>query len=129
MQCQLPGALQSRAFVHPSRLSQCSDGVLSAGPGNDIGQLVEVGGRIVVGKPEARRRFIDLIADDWSTGDAAAEVGVNVRTARDWRDGIRRAGPGRIHSDGAVVDYVRGTRYKSAVTKIDSDGTASTGDR
>ncbi|SEK19478.1 Homeodomain-like domain-containing protein [Rhodococcus maanshanensis] len=86
-------------------------------------------GQILVGKPEARRRFLALIADGWSIGDAAAEVGVNVRTARDWRDGIRRAGPGRIHSDGTVVDYVRGTRYKSAVTKIDSDGPASTGDR
>lgn len=43
---------------------------------------------------------------------AAGEVGVNVRTARDWRKGIRHINNTRIYLDGRVVDYTNQIVYK-----------------
>ncbi|MEE2059536.1 helix-turn-helix domain-containing protein, partial [Rhodococcus artemisiae] len=65
------------------------------------------------GKPEAKRRCLELIAAGWSARRAAREVGVNERTARDWRRGIRHSGSGnrRVHPDGRVVDYNRRSDY------------------
>ncbi|MEU3623479.1 IS30 family transposase [Amycolatopsis coloradensis] len=40
--------------------------------------------------------------------DAAAQVGVNERTARDWDRGIRKIGDARLHADGRRVDYKTG---------------------
>ncbi|WP_435795287.1 IS30 family transposase [Nocardia aurea] len=59
-----------------------------------------------------------MIGEGWSTSRAAQEVGVNVRTTRDWRDGIRYTNGRRIHPDGTVVDYRTGTvtRYEQPVT-------------
>ncbi|WP_436838976.1 IS30 family transposase [Nocardia salmonicida] len=59
-----------------------------------------------------------MIAQGWSASRAAAEVGVHVRTAQDWRDGTRRVGDSRVHADGTVVDYRAGTvtRYQQPVT-------------
>ena len=68
------------------------------------------------GKAAARARFLELIESGWSAARAAREVGVHARTARDWRDGIRRVGQTRIHPDGTVVDYRDGSRYITAVT-------------
>ncbi len=68
------------------------------------------------GKPEAKRRCLELIEAGWSTTRAAREVGVNERTARDWRQGIRHSRNWRIHPDGRVVDYTRGTVYNQSVT-------------
>ena len=51
----------------------------------------------------------------WSAGRAAREVGVNERTARDWRDGIRKVGNTRIRPDGTVIHYsdsMRGTHSR-----------------
>jgi transposase, IS30 family len=67
------------------------------------------------GKPAARARFLELIAQGASTSGAAREVGVHVRTARDWRDGIRKVGNTRVLPDGTVTDYTTGTRYKPPV--------------
>ena len=67
------------------------------------------------GKPEQRARFLDLLGDGWPTARAAREVGVNERTARDWRDGIRRVGNTRVRADGTVSDYTTGTRYTQPV--------------
>jgi IS30 family transposase len=91
-------------------------GVIGAGP-------------MVRGKPEAKRRFLELVALGWSPARAAREAGVNERTARDWRAGIRKSSGNRLRPDGTVVDYARGTRYKPAVTKIKGDGPASAGSR
>jgi transposase, IS30 family len=67
------------------------------------------------GKPEQRARFFDLLDEGWPTARAAREVGVNERTARDWRDGIRRVGNTRVCPDGTVSDYTSGTRYTQPV--------------
>jgi IS30 family transposase len=67
------------------------------------------------GKPEARDRFLELVAVGWSTTRAAREVDVHPRTARDWRAGIRKTRNTRIHPDGTVVDYSLGTRYTTAM--------------
>lgn len=40
--------------------------------------------------------------------DAAAQVGVNERTARDWDRGIRKSGNARLHPDGRKIDYTTG---------------------
>jgi hypothetical protein len=63
------------------------------------------------GKAAARARFLALLGSGWSAARAAREVGVNVRTARDWRDGIRKIGNTRVFPDGTVIDYTtaRGT--------------------
>ncbi|WP_444850807.1 IS30 family transposase [Mycobacterium sp. P7213] len=67
---------------------------------------------------------MELIAAGWSTARAAREVGVNQRTARDWRQGIRHTHNMRIYPDGRVVDYNRQTVYKQSVTHVTCDDTA-----
>ena len=79
--------------------------------------------RIPGGKPEAKRRCLDLIEQGWSVKRAAREVGVNERTARDWRKGIRHIRNTRIHPDGRVVDYTRKTVYKQPVSTLSCDDT------
>lgn len=79
--------------------------------------------KIPQGKPEAKRRCLELIAAGWSTTRAAREVGVNVRTARDWRKGIRHRNNTRIHPDGRVVDYTHQTVYKQPVSTLICDDT------
>jgi len=74
------------------------------------------------GKLEAKRRCLELIAAGWSARRAAREVGVNERTARDWRQGIRRSNNKRIHPDGRVVDYHHGTVYTQSVTSVTCEG-------
>ncbi len=68
------------------------------------------------GKAAAKRRFLELVASGWSVSRAAREVGVHVRTGRDWRDGVRKIGDTRIHPDGTVVDYRNGSRYIASVS-------------
>jgi IS30 family transposase len=81
--------------------------------------LVEAGlveaERQVRGKSAERARFVELLDAGWSTARAAREVGVHVRTARDWRDGVRRVGNTRVYPDGMVSDYNTGTRYTQPV--------------
>jgi transposase, IS30 family len=77
--------------------------------------------RRVRGKPAERARFVELLDAGWSTARAAREVGVHVRTARDWRDGIRRVGNTRVRPDGTVSDYNTGTRYTQPVKTIAVD--------
>jgi len=79
--------------------------------------------RIPGGKPEAKRRCLDLIEQGWSVKRAAREVGVNERTARDWRKGIRHIRNTRIHPDGRVVDYTRKPVYKQPVSTLSCDDT------
>lgn len=50
---------------------------------------------------------------------AAAEVGVHVRTAQDWDQGIRSINNTRLHPDGRLVDY------KTGVTTTVADRSAS----
>ncbi|MBM7515248.1 IS30 family transposase [Nocardioides nitrophenolicus] len=68
------------------------------------------------GKADAKARFFELITDGWSSARAAREVGVNERTARDWRRGITKTSNTRTYPDGTVVDYASGTRYQKAMT-------------
>ncbi|MGW6283343.1 IS30 family transposase, partial [Kribbella sp. NPDC055071] len=70
-----------------------------------------------MGKPQAKARFTELIEAGWSTTRAAREVGVNPRTARDWRGGVRRVGNTRVHPNGLVVDYDTGTRYSTSMPR------------
>jgi IS30 family transposase len=79
--------------------------------------------KIPWGKPEAKRRCLELFAQGWSTGAAAREVGVNVRTAQDWRKGIRHINNTRIYPDGRVLDYTNQTVYKQPVSNLSCDDT------
>ncbi|WP_138918108.1 IS30 family transposase, partial [Gordonia effusa] len=50
-----------------------------------------------------------------SRREAAAEIGVNIRTAGDWDKGIRKVGNARLHPDGRRVDYTTGmTTHRQA---------------
>lgn len=79
-----------------------------------------------VGKPGARERFQELLAQGWSATRAAREVGVNERTARDWRDGVRKVGNTRVHPDGTVIDYTTGARYTQPVNTTTGINSATT---
>jgi len=68
------------------------------------------------GKTEARARFLELLDAGWSASRAAREVGVHVRTARDWRDGVRKVGNTRVRADGRVIRYGDPAQYKQPVT-------------
>lgn len=81
------------------------------------------------GKPEANRRFLELIAAGWSMKEAAAAVGVHYRTAKDWRAGIRRSGQARIRPDGVVVHYRPGSGYKHAVINPGGAAASAISDR
>jgi IS30 family transposase len=69
-----------------------------------------VGGR---GKPgtgghPGRAEYDRLRAAGVRRRDAAAQVGVHARTARDWDRGIRKIGDARLHPDGRRIDYTTG---------------------
>jgi len=75
----------------------------------------------IVGKPgrrphPGRKEFFRLRKAGTSRLEAAKSVGVNIRTARDWDQGIRRSNTRRIYPDGRVIDYNTGvTTYPSPV--------------
>lgn len=54
---------------------------------------------------EQREEFLRLRGEGVSRRDAAAEVGVDKRTAQDWDKGIRQFYGGRVYPDGRVVKY------------------------
>ncbi len=95
--------------------------------------LVEAGlvgaGKTVQDRSVLKARFLELSKLGWSAARAAREVGVNERTARDWRDGVRKVGNKRVHRDGTVVDYTTGTRYIGAVNKISNTAPTPISDR
>lgn len=79
------------------------------------------------GKAAARARFLELVEGGWSAARAAREVGVHVRTARDWRDGIRKIGNTRVRADGTVIQYGGSGRYTQSVNDSHSrSGAAQT---
>jgi transposase, IS30 family len=65
------------------------------------------------GKPggdghRGRAAYDRLRASGVRRRDAAAQVGVNERTARDWDKGIRKTNGSRLYPDGRLVDYKAG---------------------
>ena len=72
--------------------------------------------RQVRGRAQARARFFELLAAGSSSASAAREVGVHVRTARDWRDGVRKVNNTRIRPDGTVITYGGSGRYNQPMT-------------
>ncbi len=56
-----------------------------------------------------RAEYDRLRAAGASRAAAAAVVGLNVRTARDWDQGVRKFKNRRLYPDGRLVDYGRGT--------------------
>jgi IS30 family transposase len=54
---------------------------------------------------DQRAEFLRLRSEGVSRRDAAAEVGVDKRTAQDWDKGIRQFYGGRVYPDGRVVKY------------------------
>ena len=82
--------------------------------------LVEKGlisqARQVRGKADARVRFTELLGAGWSVARASCEVGVHERTARDWRDGVRKVRNTRIRADGRVITYGDSGRYNQPMT-------------
>jgi IS30 family transposase len=60
------------------------------------------------GPHPGREEFFRLRKAGVSRREAARTVGVNIRTARDWDQGIRKSSNRRIYPDGWVIDYKRG---------------------
>ncbi len=85
--------------------------------------------RQLYGKAVARGRFLELVESGWSAARAAREVGVHVRTARDWRDGIRKIGNTRVRPDGTVIEYGGSGRYTQSVNKTVAAAPAVISDR
>lgn len=78
------------------------------------------------GKPGAgphpgRGEYFRLRTTGVSRRKAAAAVGIHLRTAEEWDQGIRKSGGRRIYPDGRVVGYKRGV-----TTMISSAGTTGT---
>ena len=103
----------------------------SVGVSHGVARRLLVGAGLVsedrqpYGKAAARARFLALLGSGWSAARAAREVGVNVRTARDWRDGIRKIRNTRVFPDGTVIDYTTGTRYTRPVETSQSRPTGA----
>jgi IS30 family transposase/transposase len=55
-----------------------------------------------------RERYDALRAGGVSRREAASQVGVHERTARDWDRGVRKIGNARLHPDGRRIDYKTG---------------------
>lgn len=55
-----------------------------------------------------RGRYDELRASGVGRREAASQVGVHIRTARDWDKGIRKVGNARLHPDGRLIDYTSG---------------------
>lgn len=65
-------------------------------------------GKTGTGGHPGRAEYDRLRASGARWRDAAARVGINERTARDWDKGIRKVGNARLHPDGRRVDYNTG---------------------
>ena len=50
-----------------------------------------------------REQFFALLADGMSVQQASVEVGINTRTGRDWRRGVRKSRTARVYPDRPVV--------------------------
>ena len=64
----------------------------------------------------ARAAYTALRATGVSQHAAATQVGVNVRTARDWDHGVRRSRNSRFYPDGRRVDYTTGRTTMESMT-------------
>ena len=67
---------------------------------------VERSGRVPSGTRPSRldrEQFFALLADGMSVQQASVEVGINTRTGRDWRRGVRKSRTARVYPDRPVV--------------------------
>ena len=96
-------AIESGLSHNAARRILVSAGLVSAAPA-------------LVGKPDAKAQFLELIGEGWSARRAAREVGVHRRTGQDWARGIRKQSNKRFYPNGVVVDYDTGTRYIKPMT-------------
>ncbi|MCE3245137.1 MAG: transposase [Arthrobacter sp.] len=78
-------------------------------------------GKPGTGLHPGRDEFSRLRKAGVSRRKAAAAVGIHLRTAQEWDQGIRKSGGRRIYPDGRVVDYKRGV-----TTMTSSTGTTGT---
>ncbi|MGY2742919.1 IS30 family transposase [Arthrobacter sp. UYCu723] len=65
-------------------------------------------GKTGTGPHPGRDEYFRLRKTGVSRRKAAAAVGIHLRTAEEWDQGIRKSGGRRIYPDGRVVDYKRG---------------------
>ena len=96
--------------------------VVGVNPNTAFGWARKAGvrGRGVPGRQghPGRAEYDRLRAAGVRRRDAALQIGVNERTARDWDKGIRKIGDSRLHPDGRRVDYKTGvTTYAAGQQK------------
>jgi IS30 family transposase len=70
------------------------------------------------GPHPGKEEFFRLRKTGLSRNEAARSVGVNIRTARDWDQGIRKSSNRRIYPDGRVVEYNQGVSILPAMTNL-----------
>jgi transposase, IS30 family len=76
-------------------------------------------------KAAARARLLELLGQGWSVARAAREVGVQVRTARLWRDDIGHSGNTRARPEAVVTGYGTAGRYTQSVHTTESRAAAA----
>jgi len=108
------GVLRDRFFVELDRVGSVTVAARAVGVNrNTAFGWARAAGRRSVG-PGGRRphpgrgEYERLRAAGVLRREAAAQVGVNERTARDWDRGVRKSSGRRLYPDGRLVDYARG---------------------
>ena len=71
------------------------------------------------GEHPGKGAYVRLRSGGTRRAVAARAVGVNIRTARDWDQGIRHTGNARTYPDGRRVDYTRGVTTHVQVPALD----------
>lgn len=64
--------------------------------------------------------YLQLREQGLTQREAAARVGVHVRTGRDWERGVRRSRNSRFYPDGRRVDYTSGETTMESMTSMPS---------
>lgn len=64
--------------------------------------------------------YLQLREQGITQREAAARVGVHVRTGRDWEHGVRRSRNSRFYPDGRRVDYASGETTMESMTSMPS---------
>ena len=62
--------------------------------------------------------YLQLREQGLTQREAAARVGVHIRTGRDWENGVRRSRNSRFYPDGRRVDYTSGETTMESMTSL-----------
>ena len=105
---------------------------------DEVGSVTEVAGRLGINRNTAfgwarqaglssqrlghhrKMDYLQLREQGITQREAAARVGVNIRTGRDWDHGVRRSRNSRFYPDGRRVDYTSGETTMESMSSMPS---------